>query len=223
MNMRLRTLASPHHSSDSALSPRRPTRLLSAIALLVLGAAGCTLNTDSTQATTDSTATPTTTVSQAPPPDPAALTALEQKAEDRTVSEKLEDTSTETRVTRALVGTSALRIFPFRPTVIDGHLILRGDVNTPDQYKVATRVAGRVKGVDALTNRLTLGGQPVTEARLSERDTSGSEDTSVYHTVRSGDTLWDIARKYRATAQQIRDLNDFRSTNLRPGQRIRVR
>lgn len=200
-----------------------PILLLSTLALLALGAAGCTSDADSSQATTDSTTTPTTTVSQAPPPDPAALTALEQKAEDRTVGEKLEDTSVETRVKRALVGTSALRVFPFRPTVIDGHLILRGDVNTSDQYKMAARVAERVSGVDALTNRLTMGGRPVTEARLSERDTSGTEDTAVYHTVRSGDTLWDIARKYRATVQQIRNLNDFRSSNLRPGQRIRVR
>lgn len=214
-----------HHHSDPALSPRRrplPFLLLSTIALLALGV-GCTSDADSTQATADSTATPTTTVSQAPPPDPAALTALEQKAEDRTVGEKLEDTSVETRVNRALVGTSALRVFPFRPTVIDGHLILRGDVNTPDQYEMAARVAARVTGVDALTNRLTMGGRPVTDARLNEHDTSGTEDAAVYHTVRSGDTLWDIARKYRATVQQIRNLNDFRSNNLRPGQRIRVR
>jgi LysM repeat protein len=192
-------------------------------ALTALGTSGCSSDAEPEQQTADTTATPTTTVSQAPPSDPAALTALEQRAEKRSVAEKIQDTSIETRVKRALVGTSALRVFPFRPTVIDGHLILRGDVNTPDQYEMAARVAGRVTGVDGLTNRLTMGGRPVTKARLNERDTSATNDTAVYHTVRPGDTLWDIARKYRATVQQIRNLNDFRSNNLRPGQRIRVR
>jgi LysM repeat protein len=69
-----------------------------------------------------------------------------------------------------------------------------------------------------------MGAQPVTEARLNaDEGTTSAEDAAVYHTVRQGDTLWDIARQYRASVEQIRNLNDFRSTNLRPGQRIRVR
>jgi osmotically-inducible protein OsmY len=193
----------------------------------MLLAAGCLSDPsapDASEAAADSSATPTpTTVSQAPIPDPAALTKLEKRAEDRTVGEKLADASLETRVKRALVGTSTLRVFPFRPTVIDGHLILRGDVNTPDQYQIAERVAGRVEGIDVVTNRLSMGGRPVTEARLSEKQSADVEDSAVYHTVRSGDNLWDIARKYGASVQQIRNLNDLRSSNLRPGQRIRVR
>ena len=185
---------------------------------------GCSSNSAPDEAAADSSATPTqATVSQAPIPDPDALTKLEQRAEDRTVGEKLDDASLETRVKRALVGTSTLRVFPFRPTVIDGHLILRGDVNTPDQYRMAERVAGRVEGIDVVTNRLTMGGRSVTEARLDETQDADANDTAVYHTVRSGDNLWDIARKYGASVQQIRNLNDLRSSNLRPGQRIRVR
>jgi len=194
----------------------------------VLLVAGCTSNTsapdEGSEASADSSASPTqATLSQAPIPDPEALTKLEKRAESRTVAEKLRDASLETRVKQALVGTSSLRVFPFRPTVIDGHLILRGDVNTSDQYQIAERVAGRVQGIDVVTNRLTMGGRPVTEARLSEQSNADVEDTAVYHTVRSGDNLWDIARKYGASVQQIRNLNDLRSSNLRPGQRIRVR
>jgi nucleoid-associated protein YgaU len=194
---------------------------------VVLLASGCGSESASNEASgtaADSNATTTqATVSQAPIPDPEALTKLEKRAEDRTVGEKLKDASLETRVKRALVGTSTLQVFPFRPTVIDGHLILRGDVNTPDQYQIAERVAGRVEGIDVVTNRLTMGGRPVTEARLSEKQSADVEDSAVYHTVRSGDNLWDIARKYGASVQQIRNLNDLRSSNLRPGQRIRVR
>ena len=76
-----------------------------------------------------------------------------------------------------------------------------------------------------------MGGRPVTEDRLSEAEETAEdeetaaepEDTAVYHTVRQGDNLWDIARKYRASVEQIRSLNDLGSSTLRPGQRIRVR
>jgi LysM repeat protein len=158
---------------------------------------------------------------------PDTPTDLGKRKDDRTLAEKLADASVETKVTRALRRASSLRVFPFRPTVIDGHLILRGDVNTPAQYHRAERIAGQVEGVTALTNRLTMGGRPVTEERLAAAtdDSEGTAggNTAVYHTVRQGDTLWDIARKYRASIDQIRSLNDLRSSNLRPGQRIRVR
>jgi D-gamma-glutamyl-meso-diaminopimelic acid endopeptidase CwlS len=89
---------------------------------------------------------------------------------------------------------------------------------------MAERIAGRVDGVTAVTNRLTMGGRPVTEARLnSDEESPSGGDAAVYHTVRQGDTRWDIARQYRASVEQIRNLNDFHSSNLRPGQRIRVR
>jgi LysM repeat protein len=109
---------------------------------------------------------------------------------------------------------------------VNGHLVLRGDVNTPDQYRQAERIARQVEGVDAVSNRLTMGGRVVTDERLnadapSEGDSG--EDAAVYHTVQQGDTLWDIAREYRASVDQIRSLNDFGSTTLRPGERIRVR
>jgi osmotically-inducible protein OsmY len=190
-----------------------------------LALSACTSGSTSSDATADSTTTsPTATASSPPPPDPAAPTDVETRDDTRSVAEKLADASVEARVKRALVREASLRVFPFRPNVVDGHLVLRGDVNTPDQYNRAERIAGRVEGVRALTNRLTMGGRPVTEARLADAETTPSqESTAVYHTVRQGDTLWDIARQYGASIQQIKNLNDLRSNNLRPGQRIRVR
>lgn len=202
--------------------------LLALVAVLVGGTlllSGCSTGS-STEASTDSTATtsPTTTVSATPPPDPDAPTAVEQADDTRSVADKLDDASVEARVKRALVREPSLRVFPFRPTVVGGHLVLRGDVNTPDQYNRAERIAGRVDGVRALTNRLTMGGRPVTEERLAAAQTDPPQErTAVYHTVRQGDTLWGIARQYGASIQRIKGLNDLRSNNLRPGQRIRVR
>lgn len=194
------------------------------LGVLLLGTA-CTSSpsSESSTAVDSSTTSQTPTLSQAPLPDPEAITKLEQQASDRSVAEKLSDAGLETRVKRALVRSSTLRVFPFRPTVIDGHLILRGDVNTPDQYRMAERISRRVEGIEEVLNRLTMGGRPVTEARLSSKETAKTENTAVYHTVQPGDNLWNIARKYGTSLQQIRNLNDLRSSNLRPGQRIRIR
>ncbi len=51
-----------------------------------------------------------------------------------------------------------------------------------------------------------------------------SEGDYVYHTVRKGDTLWDIARLYDGVSvEQIKQLNNIRnSKKLKPGQKIKV-
>jgi len=200
--------------------------------ILVLAAAlaggllfsGCTSGSSADAPAADSTAAAATTVSQnTAPSDPDAPTDVERN-DDRSVADKLKDASIEAKVKRALIREPSLRVFPFRPTVVNGHLVLRGDVNTPDQYHRAERIAGEIAGVRAVTNRLTMGGQPVTEARLADAESNHSQESAaVYHTVRQGDTLWDIARRYGASIQQIKNLNDLRSNNLSPGQRVRVR
>jgi len=45
----------------------------------------------------------------------------------------------------------------------------------------------------------------------------------VYHQVRRGDTLGAIARQHGVTVQQIQRLNNIRGTNIRAGQRLRVK
>ena len=57
----------------------------------------------------------------------------------------------------------------------------------------------------------------------SEPVKSGSSDY-VYHTVRKGDTLWDIANLYDGVSvDQIKKLNNIRnSKRLKPGQKLKV-
>ncbi len=43
------------------------------------------------------------------------------------------------------------------------------------------------------------------------------------HTVRRGDTLYGIAREYNTTLDEIVRINNLRSTDIRIGQRLRVR
>jgi membrane-bound lytic murein transglycosylase D len=53
----------------------------------------------------------------------------------------------------------------------------------------------------------------------SDKRSSGTK----YHTVRRGDTIGGIARKYGTTAAKIRKLNGLRKDTIRVGQRLRVR
>jgi LysM repeat protein len=48
-------------------------------------------------------------------------------------------------------------------------------------------------------------------------------EEEVYHTVRSGDSLWEIARSYSVSVDQITRLNNLPSNRIKPGQRLRIR
>lgn len=44
-----------------------------------------------------------------------------------------------------------------------------------------------------------------------------------YHTIKKGDTLWDLAPKYGTTWQKLQELNNIDPTKLKVGQKIRVK
>ena len=130
------------------------------------------------------------------------------------MAERLNDASVAARAKQALVRTPSLRRFNFVPTVVRGHLTLRGDVETREQYRTAERVASNVESVTDVTNQVTVQGRALFE--------TGGPAEATYHTVRRGDTLWKISREYDVSVRQVRALNDLSGT-LQPGQRIRVR
>lgn len=50
-----------------------------------------------------------------------------------------------------------------------------------------------------------------------------AEGTKIYHTVQSGDTLWDIARKYRVSTQDLKAWNRIEQVRrLRPGDKLKI-
>ncbi len=49
-----------------------------------------------------------------------------------------------------------------------------------------------------------------------------SNDISGFYTVRRGDTLWDISRKYGLSIKQILKLNHMHSASIHPGDRLKV-
>lgn len=67
--------------------------------------------------------------------------------------------------------------------------------------------------------------EPKAKAVEEEKpDSNNSGKDYVYHTVRKGDTLWDIAKLYDGvTVDQIRQLNNIKnSKRLKPGQKLKV-
>jgi len=191
--------------------------LIGCIGGLLLGGlltTGCTPDSSGSSAPPDTTTVSATTTSPAPT-DPSTEPAAPPSGDDaRTVAERLDDASVAARVKQALVHPRSLRPFDFVPTVVRGHLTLRGDVETREQYQQAERIATNVEGVTEVTNQVTVEGRAVSE----DGDTSGA----AYHTVQRGDTLTEIARAYDISVQQLRALNDL-SGSLQPGRRIRVR
>ena len=50
-----------------------------------------------------------------------------------------------------------------------------------------------------------------------------TETTTIYYTVKKGDTLGAIAKRYRVTVKQLMTWNRIKSANsLRIGQRLRI-
>ncbi|MCD4698576.1 MAG: LysM peptidoglycan-binding domain-containing protein, partial [Bacteroidales bacterium] len=68
--------------------------------------------------------------------------------------------------------------------------------------------------------------EPKTKAAVADSPSKKIQDGDfVYHVVRSGDTLWDIAKLYDGvTVNQIKQLNNIRnSKRLKPGQKLKVK
>jgi membrane-bound lytic murein transglycosylase D len=59
---------------------------------------------------------------------------------------------------------------------------------------------------------------------LASQEQAQQESTWKVHRVRSGDTLWDIARRYDVSVSQLRSWNALSTRSaIRPGQQLRVR
>ncbi len=158
--------------------------------------------------------------------EPAPAVAPEAEG-NRSVAERLEDAATAARIKKALVAEPALRPFDFDPEVTGERAVLFGDVQTLDERARAAAVAQKVEGVRVVENRLTVAGEPFApEAEaVSAPAAPAVEGTAgaVYHTVRSGESLWIIARRNDTTVDRLKQLNSLRSNKVKPGERLRVR
>lgn len=56
---------------------------------------------------------------------------------------------------------------------------------------------------------------------LGKTDSSNNSEV-IYYTIQKGDTLWDLARKYKTTVSKIEELNSLSSSVIYVGQKIKI-
>lgn len=62
----------------------------------------------------------------------------------------------------------------------------------------------------------------ITDIDVSEDENKGARPCIIVYFVKSGDTLWNIAKRYRTTVEKIKEDNGLTSDNIFPGQQIRI-
>lgn len=85
----------------------------------------------------------------------------------------------------------------------------------------------QLKAWNNINNNLIKPGQRLRIKAESEQKPSTAKVLGkgeiIYHTVRSGDTLWDIAKEYNSTIEILRELNQLgNSSKLKLGQKLKV-
>jgi membrane-bound lytic murein transglycosylase D len=65
--------------------------------------------------------------------------------------------------------------------------------------------------------------EPLKKASKGKNKNSTKSSGTIYHTVRKGDTLSSIARKYGLTVAKLKKLNSLKKDSIRVGQRLRVK
>lgn len=194
--------------------------------------------TSDTTGSTSASITATSDVDEAPGPDPNDPRSLEQH---------LRDASIAAQVKLALVENRQLRLLELDPEVRQGVVVLHGEVPSPNHAALATQIARGVPGVRAVRDSFAT--MAVDSGRGIAMDTDqrakGAADSAVsvapaeslptaprtapaesegtFHTVTSGESLWEIARENGTTVDAIKRLNNLQGDRLRPGQRLRVR
>lgn len=67
-----------------------------------------------------------------------------------------------------------------------------------------------------------VGSAALALAKSENGESALASDGWTTYSVRSGDTLWDIAKRYRVGVAQLREWNSLRSSRIKPGQELRV-
>ncbi len=94
-----------------------------------------------------------------------------------------------------------------------------------DQTGLANSVADRQQTAKALTNTAAKKQKPADSMNDTQFEHDGGTDdlsssTITYYQVQGGDTLWDIARKFQVTPQNIKRWNSLKDDIIHPGNRL---
>lgn len=164
------------------------------------------------------------------------LVVLAVPVQAQSLAENLDAARVATQVEIALAQDADLRAFVFTPVFADGVMKVTGRVETAAQRDHVREVIEAVEGITSVVNSVVVGGPqtadvgdlppapeaPVGSSAEAEEAPPAPEPERVYHTVRRGDTLGAIARRYGVSVRQIQRLNGLSGTRIRAGQRLRV-
>ena len=116
---------------------------------------------------------------------------------------------------------------PPRPAYVI-HRVRRGETLSGIAEKYRTSVSRIMRANNLRSSHLIVAGKklriPQRGTVIARANTAPKKPTgkTVIHRVRSGDSLWIIARRYGTTTKKIQSLNNLRTTKLYIGQRLKV-
>ena len=94
----------------------------------------------------------------------------------------------------------------------------------PQCVYLPLRYTGQFLKLEDSIYRLEKARYPSTENRSSSKpNNGGTTKTYVYHKVRSGETLGNIALKYKVSVAEIQRINGLRSSKIYVGQRLKIK
>jgi len=106
---------------------------------------------------------------------------------------------------------SSNKLKPGRKITLPVKENLKKQVKTGHDYKQVISSSSRpLKGIK-------------TAAEKNRTQTSSSSEDLLYHTVKKGETISAIAKKYSLTVLEVKELNDLKSSRLKKGQKLLVK
>lgn len=76
--------------------------------------------------------------------------------------------------------------------------------------------------IQALPAKRSVNSVDVNVPRKNKK-TPRNQSATQYHTIQRGETLYSIARKYRMSVSELKQLNNMRSSDIRAGKRLKVK
>lgn len=183
----------------------------------------------------------------------AALFLAPPPAEAQGLLQRLGEAERVARMEQALAKDPTLRRYSIRVTAERAVVTVEGTVRSAAERQRVQALADEIGEIGSLVNRLQVeGGPPPTaeaaapappptaEPETAEPAAAEPEVTAPpsqaapprapeptpeasYYRVRRGDTLGKIARQHGTSVRTLQQLNNLRGTNIRVGQRLRVK